>query len=72
MRLINASKSYKTSISKSFSRHKFKTESKMRRLLSDDPKAFYELFNKKQNKLDNNVNVPPIDRYIVQLFRRLK
>ena len=29
--------------------------------MSYDPKAFYKLFNKKQNNLDNNVNVPPID-----------
>ena len=63
MRLINTSKSYKKSIFKSFSQHKFKTESKMRRLLSDDPKAFYKLFNKKQNNLANNVNVPPIDTF---------
>ena len=33
----------------------------MRLLLSDDPKAFYKIFNKKQNNLDNNVNVPPIN-----------
>ena len=44
-----------------FSQHKLKTESKMIRLLSDHPKAFYKLFNKKQNNLDSNVNVPPID-----------
>ena len=48
MRLINASKSYKKSIFKSISQHKLKTGSKMRRLLSDDPKAFYKIFNKKQ------------------------
>ena len=64
MRLINASKWYKKSILKKNSQHKFKTESKMRRLLSDDPKVFYELFNKKQNIFDNNVNVPPIDTFV--------
>ena len=31
--------------------------------MSYDPKAFYKLFNKKQNNLDNNVNVPPIDTF---------
>ena len=73
MRLINATKSYKKSILKYFSQYILKSESKMRRLLSDDLKAFlYKIFNKKQNNLDNKVNVPLIDRYIVQLFQRLK
>ena len=63
MRLINVSKLYKKSIFQYFLQHKLKTESKMRLLLSDDPKAFYKIFNKKQNNLDNNVNVPPIDTF---------